>query len=185
MIKHNWLWDVKSTETAVKKILKNDKDPRFLLYAGLLLSRNRDPEYVFRFIGREVFCRYWPLLKERIDKSGWFSPYKSDHWRPVYEKTVRELREEGKEIPRFPAIPITKDKFHLALQIRKLRKQAGYDQRALAGRLGVKQQYVSKLETGRVNPSLETLSKIADIFARELEVRFIDLCTTKAIRKSI
>ncbi len=172
MIKHNWLWDVKSNEAEVKKILKNDKDPRFLFYAGLLLSRNSDPGYVFRFIDREFFCRYWPLIKERIDKAGWFSPHKSDYWRPIYDRTIRELKEEGKDVSRFPAIPITKDKFHLALQIRKLRKQAKYDQKALAKRLGVKQQYVSKLETGRVNPSLEMLSKIANIFAKDLEIQF-------------
>ena len=172
MVKHNWLWDVKSNEVEVKKILRNDKDPRFLLYAGILLSRNNDPDYVFQFIEKEVFCRYWPLIKERLDRSGWFSPYKSNYWRPIYDKTVCELRQEGKDVSKFPAIPITKDQFHLALQIRKLRKQAKFNQKDLAIRLGVKQQYVSKLETGRVNPSVDTLGKIANIFSKDLEIRF-------------
>lgn len=172
MIKHNWLWDVKSSEEEVKRILKNDKDPRFLLYAGLLLSRNNDPDYVFHLIDKETFCQYWPLIKERLDQSGWFSPYKSDYWRPIYDKTILELKEEGKEVSRFPAITVTKAQFHLALQIRKLRKQAKLNQKELAKRLGVKQQYVSKLETGRVNPSLEALGRIANIFAKGLEIRF-------------
>lgn len=172
MIKHNWLWDVKSNEEEIKRILKCGKDPRFLFYAGLLLSRNSDPDYVFDFIEREIFCQYWPLIKERLDQSGWFSPYKSDYWQPIYEETIRQLKQKGKEIPRFPAIAITKDKFHLALQIRKLRDQANFNQKELAMQMGVKQQYISKLETGRVNPSLETLGKIANIFAKDLEIRF-------------
>ncbi len=172
MIKHNWLWDAKSNEDEIKGILKSDKDPRFLLYAGLLLARNGDPDYVFNFIKREVFCQYWPLIKERLDRTGWFSPYKSNYWQPIYEKIMHELKQEGRYIPRFPAIPITKDRFQLALQIRKLRKQADFNQKELAMHMGVKQQYVSKLETGRVNPSIETLGKIANIFAKDLEIRF-------------
>lgn len=172
MIKRNWLWDVKADEEKVKRILKNDKDPRFLFYAGLLLSRNNAPDYVFRFIEREAFCLYWPLIKERLDQSGWFSPYKSDYWGPIYDKIKSKLKEDGKDVPRFPARAITKDQFRLALQIRKLRKQVKFNQKDLAKRLGVKQQYVSKLETGRVNPSLETLGKIANIFAKDLEIRF-------------
>ena len=96
MVKHNWLWDVKSTEEEVKQILKNDKDPRFLLYAGLLLSRNGDPDYVFGFLKKDFFCQYWPLMRERINQSGWFSPYKSDYWQPIYEKTFKELKQKGK-----------------------------------------------------------------------------------------
>lgn len=172
MIKHNWLWDVKSNEEEIKQILKSDKDPRFLLYAGLLLSRNNDPDYVFHLIDKEAFCQYWPLIKERIDQSGWFSPYKSSYWGPIYEKTIRELKQKGEDVSRFPDIAITKNRFHVALQIRKLRKHARFNQEELAMRLGVKQQYVSKLETGRVNPSVETLGKIANIFAKDLEIRF-------------
>lgn len=172
MIKQNWLWDVKIKKTEVKEILRNNKNPRFLLYAGLLFSRNSDPDYVFQFIKREVFCQYWPLIRERLNRSGWFSPYKSDYWQPIYEKMLQELKQGGKDILKFPNIPITKDKFNLALQIRRLRKETHLNQKDLAARLGVRQQYISKLETGRVNPSLETLGKIANIFAKDIEIRF-------------
>lgn len=172
MIKNNWLWDVKATEEEVKKILSDAKEPRFLFYAGLLLSRNHDPSYVFTFIDKEIFCWYWPLIRERLDRGGWFSPYKSDYWQPIYETTLNALKKTGKDIPQFPAIAMTKDRFYLALEIRKLRKYAKLNQKDLARRLGVKQQYVSKLETGRVNPSLETLGKIANIFGKRLQIRF-------------
>lgn len=172
MIKYNWLWDVKTNEAEVKRILKNDKDPRFLIFARLLFSRNSDPDYVFQFVRREVFCKYWPLIRERLDRTGWFEPYKSNYWQPIYKKTMQELRQKGRDIPKFPDISISKDRFNLALQIRKLRKETHLNQKELAMRLGVKQQFVSKLETGRVNPSMDTLGKIANIFAKDLEIKF-------------
>lgn len=46
-------------------------------------------------------------------------------------------------------------------QRRPLRKQAGLTQEQLAERSGFSQQYISKLEKGRRNPTVVTLYEIA------------------------
>jgi DNA-binding XRE family transcriptional regulator len=172
MVKHNWLWDVKADEKKVVKILKNEHDPRFIMYASMLFSRNNDEAYVFRIIDKKLFCQYWPLIRKKIDQTGWFSPFKSDYWQPVYKKVLNELRAHGINIHEFPAGTIDKQRFYLAREIRRLREKEGYTQQEAAKFLGVKQQFVSKLETGRINPSLETIGKIANLFGKNLEIHF-------------
>lgn len=174
MIKRNWLWDVRASEKEVKQILKNEKDPRFFIYAGMLFSRNNDVDYVFSLMDKKVFCQNWPLIKEKIEQEGWFSPYKSEFWQPVYEKTLKELKTCGVSVHRFPDIPLNKHRIQLAMKIRDLRKEAGYTQQEAAALLGVNQKYVSKLETGRVNVSIDALSKIANMYLKNIEIVFKD-----------
>ena len=172
MIKRNWLWDAQANEKEAKQILRNEKDPRFFIYAGMLLSRNNDVDYVFSLIEKRVFCQNWPLIKERIEQEGWFSPYKLEFWQPVYEKILKELKVSGVKVHRFPDIPVNKHRFRLAMKLRDLRKEAGYTQEEAAALLGVKQKYVSKLETGRVNASIDALSRIANIYLKTIEIVF-------------
>ena len=172
MIKRNWLWDVMVKEEEAKKILKNENDLRFLNYAGRLFARNNDIDYVFSMVGKEVFCKYWPLIKEKIDQEGWFAPYKSEFWQPIYEKILKELKHAGVDVQKFPNIPLTRFRVKLAMKLRDLRKEAGYTQQEAAELLGVKQKYVSKLETGRVNVSTDALSKIANMYFKDVEIIF-------------
>ncbi len=172
MIKRNWLWDIQTDEKKVKKILKNENDQRFFIYAGMLFSRNNDVDYVFSLVNKKVFCRYWPLIKEKVDQQGWFSPYKSDFWQPVYEKTLKELKASREEIHKFPDIPLNRHRVQLAMKLRDLRKEAGFTQVEAAEMLGVKQKYISKLETGRINVSIDALNKIANVYFRNIEIVF-------------
>lgn len=51
------------------------------------------------------------------------------------------------------------------LKIREIRNQKKMSQEDLAKKIGVRQGYISDLETGRkVNPSTEILGKIAEVF---------------------
>ncbi len=50
----------------------------------------------------------------------------------------------------------------IAERLRKVREQLGYTQREAAQRAGIRFQYLSNLENGRIaNPSVNTLKKIA------------------------
>lgn len=49
----------------------------------------------------------------------------------------------------------------LGARLRDLREAAGLDVTSLAGRCGMKQPYLSRVEAGRTLPSLRTLAKLA------------------------
>lgn len=53
-------------------------------------------------------------------------------------------------------------------QIRKYRKKAGLTQKELGRRLGISQQQIGQWETGKTNPKIETLQKIADVLGESL-----------------
>ena len=59
-----------------------------------------------------------------------------------------------------------------ARQMLELRVRTGETQRALAQRLGMTESMISRLERGDHVPSLKTLCRIADAFARRLEIVF-------------
>lgn len=62
-------------------------------------------------------------------------------------------------------------KSSVAEQVKMARKQAGMTQERLADIVGTKKSNISRLESGRYNPSFEFLSKIAQGLGKELEVR--------------
>jgi len=153
-MKINWMWDTRLSEARVKKILKNEHDPRFYIYAEKLFSRVNDPKIAFDYVPREVFCRNWPNISKRIQKDAWVQG-RAGFWQTVYEKTMS----------------IHPERMSIAEQIKNIRTQMGYSQNELAKRLGVIQQYVSKLEAGRENLTLDTLKKIAEVFGKRLTIR--------------
>ena len=58
-------------------------------------------------------------------------------------------------------------------QIIELREQHRMSQKQLAERLHTKQQVISRIEKDNYRPSLSTLEKIADLFGKKLEIRFV------------
>ena len=62
-------------------------------------------------------------------------------------------------------------KSSVAEQVKMARKQAGMTQETLADIVGTKKSNISRLESGRYNPSFECLSRIAQGLGKELEVR--------------
>lgn len=56
----------------------------------------------------------------------------------------------------------------LGKRLRVLRLERGLTLRELAGRIGKSESYLSKLENGKLNPSLASLKKIADALGRPL-----------------
>jgi DNA-binding XRE family transcriptional regulator len=62
----------------------------------------------------------------------------------------------------------------VGLLIRDTRIKSGLTQKEFAARMGVSQQVISRLEKGEVdNPTIDTLSKIADVAGKKLVVEFV------------
>ena len=67
-------------------------------------------------------------------------------------------------------VKIPPERMKLAQEIRDIRVELGYTQKDMAKRLGVIQQYISKIESGHENFSVDTLKRIADVFGRRLVI---------------
>lgn len=52
------------------------------------------------------------------------------------------------------------------------RRKKGMTQEKLAKKIGTKQSVISRLETGRGNPTLSVLKKLAEALDAHLEIRF-------------
>ncbi|MCI7323622.1 MAG: helix-turn-helix transcriptional regulator [Lachnospiraceae bacterium] len=59
----------------------------------------------------------------------------------------------------------------VAGQLRRVRKSLGMTQELLAERVGTKKSNISRLESGRYNPSLEFLVKVADGLGKKVQVK--------------
>ena len=59
----------------------------------------------------------------------------------------------------------------IASQLRQVRKEQGMTQERLAAKVGTRKSNISRLESGRYNPSLDFLEKVAGGLGREIEVK--------------
>lgn len=59
-----------------------------------------------------------------------------------------------------------------AMELRRLRKQLHLSQEQLAKKISVKREFISRVESGRQNVTLETLYRIAQATGREFTLSF-------------
>ena len=59
----------------------------------------------------------------------------------------------------------------VAQQLREVRKSQGMTQELLADRVGTKKSNISRLESGRYNPSLDFLVKVAGGLGKQMQVK--------------
>ena len=59
-----------------------------------------------------------------------------------------------------------------AIELRKLREKLNLSQQALAKKMKVEREYISRLESGRQNITLETLYRIAEATSKDFTFRF-------------
>lgn len=59
----------------------------------------------------------------------------------------------------------------VADQLRSVRKAQGMTQETLAERVGTKKSNISRLESGRYNPSLDFLVKVADGLGKQIQIK--------------
>jgi len=168
-MKINWLWDSRIKENAVRKILRDEDNPKFDIYAEKLLSRVNDPKMVFSIVDKAAFCKKWPSIKKRIKKDRWLGD-RVIFWQTIYERILEGLKEQGVKIREPREVEISAERIKLAREIKDIRVELGYTQKDMAKKLGVIQQYISKIENGYENFSVDTLKRIADVFDRKLVI---------------
>lgn len=170
-MKMDWLWDKNIDEQQVKAVLLNIQDQKFVSYAALLLSRKNSAQEVFNdFISREDFFVAWNKIKKQMRKNAWNDP-RIEYWQAIYD-TLKEEKPELKKL-KTPAsaaqfgvseLPISISVFSISreigFKIKLLREQSGLTQKELAKKMGISQQIISRVEGGRQNVSVETLSSI-------------------------
>lgn len=165
----NWLWDSKVKEPQVRRILQNTRSARFYIYASKLLSRVKDPDVAFSYMKPRVFVSHWSKIKDRMAKDTWASP-QVNLWQHVYDKIQKSPDNRhnmgSRQIPGMKSLQV-----QLASQIRMVRKERGWSQDDMAQRLGVIQQYVSRIESGRENMTLATLQKVSKVLGRRVFIR--------------
>ena len=59
-----------------------------------------------------------------------------------------------------------------AIELRKLRKALNVSQNELAKKMLVKREFISRIESGRQNVTLDTLYRIAEVTGRKLQLSF-------------
>lgn len=168
-MKINWLWDSRIEEDTARKILRDENNPKFDIYAEKLFSRVNNPKMVFSIVDKVVFCRKWPAIKKRIKKDRWLGD-RVIFWQTIYEHILKGLKEQGVKIREPREVEISAERIKLAQEIKDIRVKLGYTQKDMAKKLGVIQQYVSRIENGHENFSVDTLKRIADVFDRKLVI---------------
>ncbi len=82
-----------------------------------------------------------------------------------------------KEVLKDPALKAEYDRqqpeFAVIRAILDARVKKGVTQKELAKKIGTKQSVISRLESGRANPSVAFLKKLAGALNSHLEIRFI------------
>jgi len=166
-----WQWSVPDNEKKIKAVLKDSENPRFLLYAAQLFHRLRDPKKAFLYIDKVTFCREWPEIKKLIRKNSYYSDAPG-FWQKIYDSIKTELRKDGVKITTVKKL-ISPERLAIAEQIKALRKEKGYTQKELADKMKVIQQYISTIESGRENFSIETVASIAKALDKKLSIKFM------------
>jgi transcriptional regulator with XRE-family HTH domain len=68
-------------------------------------------------------------------------------------------------------IKATSPRQEIARQLKEVRKAKGMTQERLAELVGTKKSNISRLESGRYNPSLDFLVKVADGLGKQISVQ--------------
>lgn len=165
----NWLWERKIKEEEVKKILKNPSHPKFLDYSSLLLSRTNEPSIVFKkYLKPEIFYKNWRRIKKYMRKNKW-NYTRIIFWDAIYEKIREKFKEKGiiLKMEKEEVDPCLKK---IGETIKKMRKEKKFTQKQIAERLGVSQQFFSRIESGKENITLKYLVKIVSLLGEELKI---------------
>lgn len=172
--KADWLWDRNIPPQKVKNILTDERHPKFTELAALLLARKNTPKEVFKnYLSKDIFARNWQRIKKKMRQDKWTED-RIIFWQAVYEKLAEIFREGGITIRPLKTISRKDELFRdVGEQIKNLRKQAGLTQSGLAQKLGVSQQVISRVESGRDNVSLLTIKQVVGALGHKVVVQFV------------
>lgn len=170
-----WQWDVRHSDEEIQKILKDPTSPSFLHYAALLLTRTNVPKEAFgRYLRKEDFCIQWSGIKRRMHKD----PLAQDRirfWEAIYRHIKEDLKAKGIKL-RHPSKTGATDSLRAKMgkQIRDVRRNKRITQSELAERTGLTQQFLSKIEQGTENISLDTVERIQKSLKENLVEKIIE-----------
>jgi DNA-binding Xre family transcriptional regulator len=163
-----YFWDLK--EKALKEtkgILKDPGHPKFTERVVTLLSRCDKPEELFSIIPRRKFVEIWPRIRtywiKRIRRSDF-----RDWWETIYEQILEKDQHRRRKAK--GGTPVT---FRtIGMEVRDARIQKGLSQKQLALRIGMKQPDISRIEEGKKNITLFTLTRLCKVLGIEkIDVR--------------
>jgi len=169
----NVFWDKKTSLEEIKSILKDESNKKFVSFAALLLGRTTDIKGVFStYLDKITFCKNWRKIKRKMRKDKWTSP-NINFWDEVYNVFVEE-----KEIKETKATLIAQERKilkkpelgNLSDIIRKTRKEQRWTQKDLAKNVGLSQQTISLMESGKFNFSVKSLMKILSALKLRFEL---------------
>lgn len=166
----NIFWDKKINIEEAKKILKDEKHPKFIYLASTVLLRTNDAKKVFSdYIEKIVFCRNWNKIKRRMRKNKW-NDRNIDFWDEIYNVTKEGIEPERLKGSQGEKAPVTPQIKKLGDILREARKEAKLTQKVLAKKTKLSQQTISSLEKGYLNFSFETLTKILEVLNLQIFV---------------
>jgi len=91
----------------------------------------------------------------------------------TYEEVLAEMMKRKAFAKEYKAL---KPKYEAISAVIKARLESGLTQEELAKKLKTDQGNISRLESGRVNPTITFLSKVAAALDRKLEIEFKPVC---------
>ena len=178
----NVFWDKKLSLEEIKDILKDkfDKDEpdkshkKFISFAALLLDRTTDIKGVFSdYLDKITFCKNWKEIKQKMRKAKRDNP-NINFWDEVYNVFVEKSEiKEAKETRIVQERKILKkaELGNLSDIIKKTRKEQGWTQKDLAENVGLSQQTISLMESGKFNFSVKSLMKILSALKLRVELK--------------
>ena len=165
-----WLWDRNIPMEEIQNSLKDPHSGRFVEIAALLLSRRNTPKEVFdRYLDKTLFVQHWARIKRRMRQNAW-NDQRIVFWQAVYAKIVSEFKEKGVTIRPTKEEKEAGESWQIAEKVKAFRKEMGLTQNALAKRLGISQQIISRVETGHDNMRFSTLARIFNSFGQQLSI---------------
>lgn len=164
-----WQWDVGRSDNEIRRILKNPEHPSFIHYASLLLARTNIPKEVFNeYLEIKDFCVQWQKIKHRMRKDR-LNLGRIQFWEAIYRHLKQDLKSRGIALRQIPSPPPRQDSLRAKAgkRIREIRISRKITQAGLARGTGLTQQFISKIEKGIENVSLDTLERIQKFLKEE------------------
>lgn len=166
---HAWRWDARRSDKEIRIILTNPQHPSFFHYASLLLARTNVPKYIFKeYLSKQIFCLHWPTLKRRMRKDR-LNQERIQFWEEIYRHLKEDMKAKGirlRQPLRLPSQNSLREK--IGKRIREVRRSKNMTQANVAQGAGLTQQFLSKIEQGTENISLDTLERIQKFFKETL-----------------
>jgi len=100
----------------------------------------------------------YPEKIQKAIKKGDLIPYKKV-WRSYSQKEREAIEERARYLK-------------AAMELRRVRKQLHLSQEELAKKMSVKREFISRIESGRQNVTLDTLYRIAEVTGKEFRLSF-------------